>query len=280
MGGSPFCSNTSFSGQVFWCNLKISSGSTAICAASACVSAWPRAHLGMGLRSFSASSSESLLSDPLLQAEQARSRHAQKAGTGPEMANSTCTVLLSTLQRVVLAHVLCAHGTREVTALLAAYLGDRCRNTSLVILQATAVSQCQGQQLQELLRQVRLTCRETAHRTGTALSPAAPAAQLQVRQQLRLQRGVLLFWQSLPQALTASPCREWASLWRGGTPGQLLTQQQVALHTHERFVWHVALQIDTTLPVSSQAQWMHGSRHPQQYLSRTAAIVRSSIPHA
>lgn len=76
-----------------------------------------------------------------------------------------------------------------------------------------------------------LTCRETAHRTGTALSPAALAAQLQMRQQLRLQRGVLLILQSLRPALTASPCRGWASLWRGETSGQLLTQQQVALHT-------------------------------------------------
>jgi hypothetical protein len=61
----PWDEKTSLRGQVFWCSLKISSGSTWVWDISACTSACPLAHFGIGF--FARSSSSSLsLSDVLL----------------------------------------------------------------------------------------------------------------------------------------------------------------------------------------------------------------------
>ena len=88
---SPLSEKTSASGQVFWCSLKISSGSTAICATSACVRASPRAHLGTGFFSRSASSSESSLSEPLLHTSarrMSRLHHCQRSASSSESSLS------------------------------------------------------------------------------------------------------------------------------------------------------------------------------------------------
>ncbi len=82
---APGSVNTSLSGQVLACSWKISSGSTAACAASAPARAAPRAHLGTGLRGRSRSSSLSLPEEDLRAHAGAKSGALQTL-----MHSSTC----------------------------------------------------------------------------------------------------------------------------------------------------------------------------------------------